>query len=210
MSYKMEEYFIDKPPLESVITFCSWLNHPQTELNSDQSDFYQFFWETKRWHVICSLFELSASVSPVSSCQHKHVNPYSAGCSKSFSIVLETRRHVYIRLLLQFNYKYNTLNVLYHHHFIYKVLSFYNFFPSSNKILYTEGLIFYYYFFFHFFQTENPNSERPYSFKDFLLHPRRFAFHFLLFASLFTFHFSFMLCLLIVSFSILVNISFLH
>ena len=24
-------------------------------------------------------------------------------------------------------------------------------------------------------QTENPNTERPYTFKDFLLHPRRLA-----------------------------------
>lgn len=30
-------------------------------------------------------------------------------------------------------------------------------------------------FCFVFSQTENPNSERPYSFKDFLLHPRRLA-----------------------------------
>lgn len=30
-------------------------------------------------------------------------------------------------------------------------------------------------FLFIYLQTENPNNERPYTFKDFLLHPRRLA-----------------------------------
>uniref|UniRef100_A0A8K9UXB1 E3 ubiquitin-protein ligase n=1 Tax=Oncorhynchus mykiss TaxID=8022 RepID=A0A8K9UXB1_ONCMY len=33
-------------------------------------------------------------------------------------------------------------------------------------------LVFKYFYFYLFFQTENPNIERPYTFKDFLLHPR--------------------------------------
>uniref|UniRef100_A0A8C8LLC1 E3 ubiquitin-protein ligase n=1 Tax=Oncorhynchus tshawytscha TaxID=74940 RepID=A0A8C8LLC1_ONCTS len=36
----------------------------------------------------------------------------------------------------------------------------------------TFQLVFKYFYFYLFFQTENPNIERPYTFKDFLLHPR--------------------------------------
>ncbi len=48
-----------------------------------------------------------------------------------------------------------------------------------------------------FSQTENPNSERPYTFKDFLLHPRRLAWvhDYLIFClSLFTFHSDMFIC----------------
>uniref|UniRef100_A0A8C8LLL6 HECT-type E3 ubiquitin transferase n=1 Tax=Oncorhynchus tshawytscha TaxID=74940 RepID=A0A8C8LLL6_ONCTS len=42
-----------------------------------------------------------------------------------------------------------------------------------SKYLYRAfQLVFKYFYFYLFFQTENPNIERPYTFKDFLLHPR--------------------------------------
>uniref|UniRef100_A0A8C8F0Q4 E3 ubiquitin-protein ligase n=1 Tax=Oncorhynchus tshawytscha TaxID=74940 RepID=A0A8C8F0Q4_ONCTS len=40
------------------------------------------------------------------------------------------------------------------------------------KYLYRAFQLFKYFFYFFLFQTENPNIERPYTFKDFLLHPR--------------------------------------
>lgn len=44
-----------------------------------------------------------------------------------------------------------------------------------------------------FSQTENPNTERPYTFKDFLLHPRRLAlFHGYLIFCLSLFYFTFL------------------
>uniref|UniRef100_A0A8C8LMC5 E3 ubiquitin-protein ligase n=1 Tax=Oncorhynchus tshawytscha TaxID=74940 RepID=A0A8C8LMC5_ONCTS len=41
-----------------------------------------------------------------------------------------------------------------------------------SKYLYRAFQLFKYFFYFFLFQTENPNIERPYTFKDFLLHPR--------------------------------------
>uniref|UniRef100_A0A8C8F091 E3 ubiquitin-protein ligase n=1 Tax=Oncorhynchus tshawytscha TaxID=74940 RepID=A0A8C8F091_ONCTS len=43
---------------------------------------------------------------------------------------------------------------------------------SQIKYLYRAFQLFKYFFYFFLFQTENPNIERPYTFKDFLLHPR--------------------------------------